>query len=81
MSRPTYSSGEGAYVGDLVDVGRGNGPLLRVVVVIPTQEAVAGFDASEWAYLENGVVLQDLKLLGLLHLATLDEDQILVRRA
>jgi hypothetical protein len=74
LDRPRYATGEPVQLGDLVDVGRGNGPKMRVVVVIPMQEAAAGFDASEWEYLKRGVVLQDPQVFGLLHLEELDED-------
>jgi len=76
-----YHSGEDVRVGDVVDVGHGNGPKMRVVVIIPTGEAASGFNASEWAYLSSGVVLQDTKMFGLLHLSELDQEQVLIGRA
>jgi len=70
---PAYASGEPVHLGDVVDVGAGSGPQMRVVVIIPTSEAVEGFDAGEWKYLERGVLLQDTKVFGLLHLEELNE--------
>lgn len=66
---------------DAQRVLKANGPQMRVVVIIPTGEAAAGFNASEWAYLNSGVVLQDTKMFGLLHLSELDQEQVLVGRA
>ena len=81
MSAMKYISGEEVRIGDVVDVGQGHGPQMRVVVIIPAAQAAAGFNASEWSYLQNGVVLQDTKLFGLLHLGELGQEQILVGRA
>ena len=74
LQRPCYTTGEAVHLGDVVDVGRGNGPRMRVVVVIPTLEAAPGFDADDWKYLKRGVILQDVEVFGLLHLEELDED-------
>ena len=76
-----YVSGERVQLGDVVDVGHGHGPQAVVVVIIPTAEAASGFNAAEWAYLGAGVMLQDTKLFGLLHLAELNQEHILVQRA
>ena len=76
-----YHSGEDVRLGDIVDVGHGHGPRARVVVIIPTAQALDGFSAKEWAYLGRGIVLQDEKLFGLLHLDELDHEHLLVRRA
>jgi hypothetical protein len=76
-----YASGERVRVGDIVDVGHGRGPRATVVVVIPTGEAAEGFTASEWAYLRDGVMLQDTVVFGLLHLSELDHEHVLVQRA
>jgi hypothetical protein len=54
---------------------------MRVVVIIPTQEAVSGFSAAEWSYLQQGIVLVDARVFGLLHLDALDNEQVLVARA
>ena len=78
-SRPAYASGEPVSLGDVVDVGAGSGPQMRVVVIIPTSEAVEGFDAAEWKYLERGVLLQDTKVFGLLHLEQLNEECLRVQ--
>ena len=76
-----YHTGEEVRVGDIVDVGGGNGPKMRVVVVISSGEAAPGFDAREWAYLREGVILQDSTVFGLLHLEDLDHEHVLVQRA
>jgi hypothetical protein len=81
MERPKYSSGDDVKLNDIVDVGGGSGPEARVVVVIPTGEASQGFDASDWAYLELGVVFEDKTMFGLLHAETLDGEFVLVSRA
>lgn len=81
MSSLKYASGAEVQLGDVVDVGAGNGPRMRVVVIIPTHQAAAGFNAAEWSYLEHGIVLQDKKVFGLLHLGDLDNEQVLVQRA
>lgn len=78
--RPVYATGEPVRLGDVVDVGGGNGPCLRVVVVIPTLEAAEGFDSEEWSYLKQGVLLQDTKVFGLLHLEELGEECVRVRQ-
>lgn len=56
MNSLHYQDGQVVSLGDIVNVGGGNGPLCRVVVIIPTGEAVQGFNASDWAYLERDVV-------------------------
>jgi len=76
-----YASGEEVRIGDIIDLRPGQGPRMRVVVIIPTNQAAEGFNASEWAYLKKGVMLQDTKLFGLLHLDALERDQVLVERA
>ena len=75
-----YASGDDVQLGDIVDVGEGQGPQMEVVVIIPSLEAVEGFDSAAWSYLKNGIVLRDTKIFGLLHLEELDHEQILVRR-
>ena len=81
MPTVTYQSGEEVRIGDIVDVGEGRGPKMRVVVIISSGEAADGFDAREWAYLGKGVVLQDAEVFGLLHLDELDHEQVLIERA
>ncbi len=76
-----YASGAEVQIGDVVDIGAGNGPRMRVVVIIPTKQAAAGFQAAEWSYLGQGIMLQDESTFGLLHLGELDDEQLLVRRA
>lgn len=81
MKSLRYQDGQDVRLGDIVDVGGGNGPLCCVVVIIPSGDAAHGFNASEWAYLEHGVVFQDLKLFGLLHVDDLDHEYQLKQRA
>lgn len=64
-----------------MDVGGGNGPLCCVVVIIPNGDAASGFSAADWAYLKRGVVFQDEKVFGLLHVEELDHEYILMHRA
>jgi len=80
MASICYASGDEVRIGDIADVGGGHGPRMRVVVIIPSGEAAPGFNASEWAYLKQGVVLQDVKVFGLLYLEEFDEEQVLVQR-
>jgi hypothetical protein len=68
VNRPTYSSGEIVRIGDVVDVEGGRGTLMRVVVIIETDEAAAGFSAADWQHVGKGIVLQDKLVFGLLHL-------------
>lgn len=81
MAPICYHSGEDVRLGDVVDVGHGHGPRARVVIIIPTGQALEGFSAREWAYLGRGVVLQDEKVFGLVHLPELDHEHLLVHRA
>ena len=76
-----YASGAEVHLGDVVDVGAGNGPRMRVVVILPTHEAADGFNAAEWLHLEHGILLQDVTVFGLLHLGVLDNEQVLLQRA
>jgi hypothetical protein len=64
-------------IGDFVDVGNGHGLEARVVVIISSGEVVAGFSAPEWSYLKQGVMLQDQKVFGLLHLPEFNHEHIL----
>lgn len=81
MAELKYATGEEVRIGDIIDLDKGYGPHMRVVVIIPTREAAEGFNASEWEYLKKGVMLQDTKLFGLLHLDELDKEQALISRA
>jgi hypothetical protein len=45
-----YFDGEEVRLGDIVDVGAGNGPEMRVVVIVPDQAAEM-FAAEQWRYL------------------------------
>jgi hypothetical protein len=76
-----YHDGQQVRIDNVVDVGGGNGPLCHVVVIIPSGEAAPGFEAQDWAYLERGVMLQEEKVFGVLHLETLSCEHTLVRRA
>jgi len=80
MAQVHYANGDEVKIGDIVDVGHGNGPRMRVVVIIPAGEAAEGFSAAEWAHLKHGIVLQDTKVFGLLHLDELDDEQVLIQR-
>jgi hypothetical protein len=81
MEAVRYANGDEVKIGDIVDVGEGHGTRMRVVVIISSGEADEGFDAKDWAYLKRGIVLQDAKVFGLLHLDELDHEQVLVQRA
>jgi hypothetical protein len=81
MERPIYFSGDEVRLDDVVDLGGGNGPKGRVVVIIPTGEAVDGFNGSDWAYLNAGVMFEEKTMFGLLHVEKLDAEFILVARA
>jgi hypothetical protein len=78
--RMHYYDGEEVQFGDIVDVGAGNGPEMRVVVIVPDQ-AAEGFDAEHWRYLGAGVLLQDTAAFGLAWLDNLDHEYVFVRRA
>ena len=81
MTVVRYANGDQVRIGDIVDVNEGKGPWMRVVVIIPSSEAADGFDPAHWSYLKKGIVLQDTKVFGLLHLDELDHGQVLVQRA
>ena len=79
-----YGSGEVIHAGDLLGPGKEwDGQAARVVVVIPSQEAVAGYEASAWAYLESGVMVEHVNARGihLVHYPHIDEDFELLSRA
>ena len=60
-----------------------HGQAARVVVVIPSQEVVAGYEASAWAYLESGIMVEHVNVSGihLVHYPHIDEDFELLSRA
>ena len=79
-----YPSGEEIHAGDELGPGKDwDGQTARVVVVIPTSEAVPGFAGSQWAYLETGVVVEHINPSGtfLVYYRAIDEDFQLLRRA
>jgi hypothetical protein len=69
---PRYWSGEEVRLGDLVDIGEGNGPILRVVVIPQLGLAAAGFDVQDWKSSDTAVVFQDVKAGGLVALSHSD---------
>jgi hypothetical protein len=81
MTKVSYANGDEVRIGDVVDVGGGNGPRMRVVVIIPASEAAEGFNASDWAYLKRGIILEDTKVFGLLHVDELDHELVFIQRA
>ena len=80
MADQRYKSGEEIRLGDIVDIGQGNGPQGVVVVVIPSGPAAKGFTAEDWSYLESGFMLQ-AEGMGLVHYSQPDDELIFVRRA
>jgi len=79
-----YPHGEEIRAGDELAPGREvDGQVARVVVVIPTSEAVPGYDGSKWAYLQTGVMVEHTNANGtfLVHYPEIDEDFELLRRA
>ena len=78
MAELRYATGEEVRIGDIIRLDKGHGPQMRVVVIIPANEAAEGFNAEAWAYLAKGVMLQDTKVFGLLHLDELDKEQVVL---
>ena len=79
-----YSNGEEVRAGDELGPGKQwDGQVTRVVVVIPTSEAVPGYVASEWGYLNTGVMVEHINASGvhLVHYASIDDDFELLQRA
>jgi hypothetical protein len=77
---PRYKSGEEINAGDLIRVERaGDAAQGRVLVVIDTAKAVDGYEASEWAYLGTGVMVE-VKEIGLVHFIKPHEELVLERR-
>jgi hypothetical protein len=81
MGALRYPAGEEVKLGDIVDVGAGHGPRLRVVVIPKMGLAAEGFDAREWQSLGDGILLQDVKTGGLVELSEFDpyEDSLVER--
>ena len=80
MTAQRYKSGEEIQLGDVVDIGQGNGPQGVVVVVIPSGPVAKGFTAEDWSYLKSGLMLQ-ADGMGLVHYAQPNDELILVHRA
>jgi hypothetical protein len=78
-----YSSGEEIHAGDVLGPELEDGQTVRVVVVIPTLEAVPGYEAAEWAHLETGVLVEHINASGvhLVHYAVFDSDFELLCRS
>lgn len=53
MAELRYATGEEVQIGDIIRLDNGHGPQMRVVVIIPAQEAAEGFTAEAWAYLKR----------------------------
>ena len=51
-----YPDGKDVRAGDLFESEEGQTD--RIVVVVDTMEAVAGYNAQDWAYLGTGVLLE-----------------------
>ena len=82
MRAMQYANGEEVRLGDIIDVGEGNGPRLRVVVIPKLSQAAEGFDLREWATLGGGILGQDVKTGGLVVLSEIDSNEdLLVQRA
>ena len=79
MNKLCYTTGEEVVIGDIVNIGSGN--VMQVVVVISQEIALAGFNAHDWSYLINGVILQDQKTGLLFHIDKIDEELALIKRA
>ena len=63
-----YASGDEIRAGDQLGPGmQWSGQVSRVVVVIPTAEAVEGYVGSDWTYLETGVMIWDGESKGTLN--------------
>ena len=77
-----YGNGEEVRLGDIVDIGHGNGPTLRVAVIPQLGLAAPGFDVHDWPTLADGVLLQDVKTGGLVSYSEFYSDEpILIKRA
>lgn len=69
-------------LGDIIDVGEGNGPRVRVVVIPSLAQALEGFDVGDWASVGDGIVAQDVQTGGLIELSEIDPNEdSLVQRA
>ena len=77
-----YASGESPIVGDLVDLGYGNGPRGHVLVVVggPHAGSVADQKISDWEYLGPGILVQSEAMGGLVYEDSPDDETILISR-
>lgn len=81
MKTLRYANGEDVRLGDIIDVGEGNGPKVRVVIISYLRQAAEGFDLRDWPTLD-GILAQDLKSGGLVELSEIDPNEdSLVQRA
>ena len=80
MSKP-YASGELPMVGDAVDLGYGQGPEARVLVVVggPNAGASANHKLSDWEDLGPGILV-DAEGMGLVYEEDPDDEVVLVAR-
>jgi hypothetical protein len=77
-----YANGEEVRLGDIIDVGEGNGPRVRVVAIPRLSQAAEGFDVREWVTLGDGILAQDVKTGGLVALSEINPyEHLLVQRA
>jgi len=76
-----YSDGLPVLAGDVLEDVEGQ--TTRIVVVIPTLDAVPGYDANAWRHLRTGVLVEHVNASGvhLVHYDNVDEDMELLRRA
>ena len=82
MRAMQYANGEDVRLGDIIDLGEGNGPRVRVIVIPKLGQAAEGFDVREWATLGYGILTQDVNTGGLVKLLEIDpHEYLLVRRA
>jgi hypothetical protein len=81
MSR-NYASGEAPMVGDLVDLGYGNGPRGNVLVVVggPNAGSVPNQRVSDWESLGPGILVQSELMGGLVYEDSPDDETILISR-
>jgi hypothetical protein len=76
-----YPNGEDVRLGDIIDIGEGNGPRVRVVIIKYLGQAAEGFDICDWPTLD-GILCQEVKSGGLLELSEIDPNEdSLVQRA
>jgi hypothetical protein len=76
-----YPNGEDVRLGDIIDIGEGNGPRVRVVIISYLGQVAEGFDIHDWPTLD-GILCQEVKSGGLLELSEIDPNEdSLVQRA